>query len=150
MTAWQVTLTLLAAAAVLAAYDRVRDLVTGRRHRSTLARLSVAAVRAYQRWISPLRPPTCRFTPSCSAYAVEALERFGAVRGGWLTARRLLRCGPWHPGGHDPVQTAVGRRGDPGHVKSLSPRRPRPISRPAPPSTRSDAATSTPTGAPRC
>ena len=140
MTAWQVTLILLAAAAVLAAYDRVRDLLTRRRQRSTLARLALVAVRAYQRWISPVRPPACRFTPSCSAYAVEALERHGAVRGGWLTARRLLRCGPWHPGGHDPVPSAVGSHGNPGPA----------VPRPDPPSPRPDAATSTPTGAPRC
>ena len=63
----------------------------------------VAAVRAYQRFLSPALPPSCRFTPSCSAYAVTALERFGAVRGSWLAARRLARCHPWNPGGYDPV-----------------------------------------------
>ncbi len=67
------------------------------------ARLLIVVVRAYQRWISPLLPPSCRFYPSCSAYAVEALSRHGLLRGSWLTARRLLRCGPWHPGGIDPV-----------------------------------------------
>lgn len=60
-------------------------------------------VRAYRRWISPILPPTCRFYPSCSTYAVEALTVHGAWRGSWLTLRRLLRCGPWHPGGLDPV-----------------------------------------------
>ena len=139
MTAWQVTLTLLAAVLVLGAYDGVLRLVTGRRRRSTLARVLLVLVRAYQRWISPVRPPACRFTPSCSAYAVTAVERFGALRGGWLTTRRLLRCGPWHPGGHDPVPSAVGRRG----------RATRP-SDGGGTSTRAGAPAPTPTGAPRC
>lgn len=68
-----------------------------------LARALLAPVRAYRRWISPLLPPACRFHPSCSAYAVEALITHGAARGTWLASRRLLRCGPWHPGGFDPV-----------------------------------------------
>ena len=56
------------------------------------------------RWlVSPLLPPACRFHPSCSEYAEEALERHGALKGGWLAARRLCRCGPWSPGGPDPV-----------------------------------------------
>jgi putative membrane protein insertion efficiency factor len=63
----------------------------------------VAAVRVYQREISAHRTPVCRFTPSCSAYAVEALERHGAARGSWLTARRLLRCRPGGRCGADPV-----------------------------------------------
>jgi len=63
----------------------------------------MAAVRAYQLVLSPLLPPSCRFTPSCSAYAHEALMRHGAVRGSWLAARRLARCHPWNPGGYDPV-----------------------------------------------
>lgn len=60
-------------------------------------------VRAYRLLLSPLLPPSCRFHPSCSAYADEAIARHGAWRGGWLAARRLCRCGPWHPGGFDPV-----------------------------------------------
>jgi len=60
-------------------------------------------VRCYRYFLSPLLPPACRFFPSCSEYAEEALERHGALRGGWLVARRLCRCGPWHPGGCDPV-----------------------------------------------
>jgi putative membrane protein insertion efficiency factor len=68
-----------------------------------VAWLLLAAVRIYRKWISPLLPPSCRFYPSCSAYAVEALTVHGALRGSWLTLRRLLRCGPWHPGGLDPV-----------------------------------------------
>ena len=62
------------------------------------------AIRAYQRFVSPLLPAgTCRFVPSCSAYAHEAIRRHGAARGVLLAARRLARCGPWHPGGLDPV-----------------------------------------------
>ncbi|WP_084792232.1 membrane protein insertion efficiency factor YidD [Actinopolyspora mortivallis] len=60
-------------------------------------------VHLYRRVVSPLLPPMCRFYPSCSLYAVEALRTHGALRGGWLTVWRLLRCGPWHPGGLDPV-----------------------------------------------
>jgi putative membrane protein insertion efficiency factor len=63
----------------------------------------VAGVRTYQRFLSPALPPACRFTPSCSAYAVTALERYGAVRGTWMALRRLARCHPWNPGGYDPV-----------------------------------------------
>ena len=60
-------------------------------------------IRAYQLLLSPLHPPSCRFYPSCSAYALTAVERFGLVRGGWLALRRLLRCHPWNPGGVDHV-----------------------------------------------
>jgi uncharacterized protein len=62
-----------------------------------------AAVRAYQWCLRPLLPPACRFHPSCSHYADEALARHGAWRGGWLALRRLVRCGPWSDGGYDPV-----------------------------------------------
>ena len=61
------------------------------------------AVRGYRLLVSPLLGPSCRFYPSCSEYAEEALQRHGALQGSWLTARRLCRCGPWHPGGVDPV-----------------------------------------------
>jgi putative membrane protein insertion efficiency factor len=67
------------------------------------ARVLRFALRAYQWCVRPLLPPACRFYPSCSDYAEEALARHGAWRGGWLTLRRLCRCGPWHPGGCDPV-----------------------------------------------
>lgn len=63
----------------------------------------VAVVWLYQKLLSPLLPPSCRFTPSCSAYAVTALQRFGPIKGGWLTLRRLGRCNPWNPGGVDHV-----------------------------------------------
>ncbi len=68
-----------------------------------IRRALVLLVKLYQRLVSPLLPPACRFYPSCSAYAVQALERHGAVRGSWLTVRRLSRCHPFHPGGIDPV-----------------------------------------------
>lgn len=67
----------------------------------------VAAIRVYQREISAKRAPVCRYTPSCSAYAVEAIERHGARRGGWLTLRRLVRCRPGAVGGRDPVPAAA-------------------------------------------
>ena len=65
--------------------------------------LLLLLVRAYRRLVSPALPPSCRFYPSCSQYAEAALLRHGALRGGWLTARRLARCHPFHPGGIDPV-----------------------------------------------
>jgi putative membrane protein insertion efficiency factor len=68
-----------------------------------IRRLLVLLVRLYQRAVSPLLPPACRFHPSCSSYAVGALERHGALKGSWLAARRLARCHPFHPGGIDPV-----------------------------------------------
>ncbi|KAF0994042.1 membrane protein insertion efficiency factor YidD [Geobacillus sp. TFV-3] len=60
-------------------------------------------IRFYQRFLSPLKPPTCRFYPTCSNYGIEAVRRFGAIKGGWLTAKRILKCHPFHPGGFDPV-----------------------------------------------
>jgi putative membrane protein insertion efficiency factor len=68
-----------------------------------IARLLGWGVRAYRWSVSPLLPPACRFYPSCSQYAEQALLRHGAWRGGWLAVRRVCRCGPWHPGGVDPV-----------------------------------------------
>lgn len=62
-----------------------------------------ALVRFYRLAVSPLLPNACRYTPSCSAYALEALSRHGALRGGWLAARRLARCHPWAGFGYDPV-----------------------------------------------
>jgi hypothetical protein len=63
----------------------------------------MALIRGYRRWISPALPPACRFHPSCSEYALEAIARHGAVRGSWLAVRRLVRCHPFNPGGYDPV-----------------------------------------------
>ena len=70
---------------------------------SIAARVLLAPIRVYQRAISPALPPTCRYYPSCSSYAVESLQLHGAVRGSWLAARRVSRCHPWHAGGYDPV-----------------------------------------------
>jgi putative membrane protein insertion efficiency factor len=65
--------------------------------------LLVLTVRGYQLWLSPLLPAACRYYPTCSAYAIEALERHGATRGTWLAIRRIARCHPFRPGGYDPV-----------------------------------------------
>ena len=72
------------------------------------ARGLLAVVRFYQRAISPAFPPRCRFEPSCSAYAAEAIEVHGAGRGTWLAVRRLAKCAPWHPGGVDLVPPRAG------------------------------------------
>ena len=68
-----------------------------------MRRILSVMIRAYQYAVSPLFVPSCRFHPSCSAYALEAVERYGSLRGAWLAVKRLLRCHPWHPGGCDPV-----------------------------------------------
>ncbi|AGY58458.1 membrane protein insertion efficiency factor YidD [Gloeobacter kilaueensis] len=66
-------------------------------------RVATGAIRFYQRFLSPLTPPSCRFVPTCSEYTRQAIDRFGVIRGVWLGSRRLCRCHPWHPGGYDPV-----------------------------------------------
>jgi uncharacterized protein len=63
----------------------------------------IAALSIYRRWISPLMAPHCRFSPSCSEYAIDAISSHGAFRGGWLTLRRLGKCQPFFTGGYDPV-----------------------------------------------
>jgi uncharacterized protein len=65
--------------------------------------LLIALITAYRWFISPLLGPNCRFYPTCSCYAQEAIQRHGALRGSWLAARRIGRCHPWNPGGFDPV-----------------------------------------------
>jgi uncharacterized protein len=65
-------------------------------------------IQLYRHTISPLRLPTCRFTPTCSQYAVDALSEYGFVRGSWLALVRLLKCGPWHDGGWDPIPDRDG------------------------------------------
>ena len=69
-----------------------------------MKRLAIVSLRAYQVAISPLLPSACRFYPTCSQYAVEAFERYGFLKGGWLALRRLLRCQPFCVGGYDPVR----------------------------------------------
>jgi len=70
---------------------------------SLAARAVLLAIRFYQRVISPAFPPSCRFFPSCSEYAYQAVQKYGTLRGSWLGLTRLLRCHPFHPGGYDPV-----------------------------------------------
>ncbi|MFC4950303.1 membrane protein insertion efficiency factor YidD [Pseudonocardia sp. GCM10023141] len=89
--------------------------------RPILVRALIAVVRGYQRHVSPALPPSCRFYPSCSAYAVEALQVHGALRGTWLTVRRLLRCAPWHPGGIDLVPPARDDRPAQEHREEQAP-----------------------------
>lgn len=61
-------------------------------------------IRFYRTFISPLKPPTCRFYPTCSLYAIQAIEKYGAFRGGYLAGKRILKCHPFHAGGYDPVK----------------------------------------------
>lgn len=68
-----------------------------------MSRLLIAALSGYRRWVSPLMGPHCRFSPSCSAYAIEAVASYGAARGTWLALRRLAKCQPFFTGGYDPV-----------------------------------------------
>lgn len=70
---------------------------------TNMSRAATAPIRGYRRWLAPALPPACRFVPSCSAYALEAVERYGIIRGLGLAVWRLLRCHPYHPGGLDPV-----------------------------------------------
>ena len=65
--------------------------------------LLLALVKFYRRFISPLLPPSCRYVPTCSEYALIAIEKYGAAKGGWLAVKRICRCHPWHEGGYDPV-----------------------------------------------
>ncbi|WP_153721741.1 MULTISPECIES: membrane protein insertion efficiency factor YidD [Sporosarcina] len=68
-----------------------------------LKKIFVSIIRFYQRFISPLTPPSCRFYPTCSHYGVEAIETHGAIKGSWLAVKRILKCHPFHEGGFDPV-----------------------------------------------
>lgn len=65
--------------------------------------LCILLIRFYQLFISPLFPPTCRFYPTCSQYAIEAIQKKGVLRGVWLAIKRIVKCHPFHPGGYDPV-----------------------------------------------
>lgn len=112
-----------------------------------LARGIALPVRAYARLVSPLLPPRCRFAPTCSAYALEALQVHGAGRGTWLAARRVARCHPFHPGGLDPVPPArreVEDHGDPSAAPVMRLHRHDRARRPAaPPTHRTPARTRT-------
>ena len=68
-----------------------------------LKKIIIALIRFYQLALSPLKQPTCRFSPTCSQYSIEAIERFGAIKGTYLSVRRILKCHPFHEGGYDPV-----------------------------------------------
>jgi len=73
------------------------------RLREVPRRIVMLPIRGYQKFISPALPPSCRFSPSCSQYALEAVSKYGALKGIWLGLRRLIRCHPFNPGGYDPV-----------------------------------------------
>jgi hypothetical protein len=77
--------------------------LSARKRAGGLVRGAVFLVQLYRHMVSPLRPATCRFIPTCSQYAVDALTEYGLVRGSWLSAARLAKCGPWHRGGWDPI-----------------------------------------------
>ena len=66
--------------------------------------LAISAVKNYKKYISPFLPYTCRFNPSCSTYCIEAVERYGLLKGLWLSIKRIMKCHPLHPGGYDPVE----------------------------------------------
>ncbi|HEX6922984.1 MAG TPA: membrane protein insertion efficiency factor YidD [Bacillales bacterium] len=76
-----------------------------------MKRLLTAMIRFYQKYISRITPPTCRFYPTCSNYALEAVERFGVFKGGWLAVRRIGKCHPFHKGGFDPVPSKTRYQG---------------------------------------
>lgn len=78
-----------------------------------LRRVVLLLIRLYRALVSPLLPPACRFHPTCSSYALEAIEVHGLFRGGWLAGRRLVRCHPFHPGGYDPVPRVAPGRDEP-------------------------------------
>lgn len=88
---------------------------------SVLVQALLGPIRFYQRFISPGLPPTCRYEPTCSSYAADALQQHGAMRGVWLAARRISRCHPWHQGGYDPVPSVRERRSDSGSSNSVNP-----------------------------
>lgn len=70
---------------------------------NVVKKVALLLIKLYQSTISRVLPPSCRFTPTCSQYTYEAIEKYGFFKGGWLGARRIARCHPWNPGGYDPV-----------------------------------------------
>jgi putative membrane protein insertion efficiency factor len=73
------------------------------KNNSAPQKLVITIIKSYQRFVSPLLGSNCRFTPSCSTYAIDAINRFGIIKGGWLASKRILRCHPLNEGGEDPV-----------------------------------------------
>ncbi len=71
----------------------------------------LALIKGYQKFISPIKPATCRFYPTCSHYGMEAIKRHGALKGSWLTIKRISKCHPFHPGGIDPVPEKKAEKG---------------------------------------
>ncbi|MBE7042001.1 MAG: membrane protein insertion efficiency factor YidD [Ruminococcaceae bacterium] len=69
-----------------------------------MKKIMIKSIRFYQNYLSPLKKPCCRFYPTCSSYAIEAVEKYGAVRGGWMAIKRIVRCNPFCKGGYDPVK----------------------------------------------
>jgi putative membrane protein insertion efficiency factor len=69
-----------------------------------ISQLFVILIKFYRKWISPLKKPSCRFYPTCSLYAIQALDKYGPFKGSYLAVRRILKCHPFHPGGYDPVK----------------------------------------------
>jgi len=74
-----------------------------------MIQIFISAIRFYQKFISPLTPPTCRFYPTCSHYGLEAFQRFGVLKGSYLTIKRIVKCHPFHPGGIDLVPEKQGK-----------------------------------------
>jgi len=103
---------------VSAATSRWMDLFRGAR--SAPARGLIFVIQLYRHMISPLRLPTCRFVPTCSQYAIAALTEYGLIRGSWLAAVRLAKCGPWHRGGWDPIPERCRWRADCGDMSDTS------------------------------
>jgi len=74
-----------------------------RQSRLRMKKFVLGLIRLYQRYVSPMTPPSCRYVPTCSQYAVEAVSKYGAMKGSWLAMKRISRCHPFHEGGYDPV-----------------------------------------------
>ncbi|WP_196772964.1 membrane protein insertion efficiency factor YidD [Mycobacterium asiaticum] len=87
----------------VAQWNPARVVRSAGRAGTPVARALIYLIQLYRHMVSPLRPASCRFVPTCSQYAVEALAEYGVLRGGWLAVARLAKCGPWHRGGWDPI-----------------------------------------------